>query len=74
VVELGHHHTGVLGNDEVLEKKGISRKKALRMIERLEVSSAVASGAALHAMLYSPDSAESRMRLISKLIAAVDRV
>ncbi len=57
-----------------LEKKGISKKKALQMIERLEVSSAVASGAALHAMLYSSDSAEGRMRLISKLIAAVDRV
>jgi AcrR family transcriptional regulator len=57
-----------------LEKKGISKKKALQMIERLEVSSAVASGAAMHSMLYSSGSGESSMRLISKLIAAVDRV
>jgi AcrR family transcriptional regulator len=51
-----------------LESKGISRKTAVQMLERLEINSAIASGAAIHAMLYSSGSLESSMRLISKLI------
>lgn len=43
------------------------------MIERLEVNSAIASGAAIHAMLYSMGSAESSLKLISKLLNAADR-
>lgn len=52
-----------------LESKGIGRKTAAQMLERLEISSAIASGAAIHAMLYSSGSPETSMRLISKLIS-----
>ncbi|MGH8200799.1 MAG: TetR/AcrR family transcriptional regulator [Steroidobacteraceae bacterium] len=52
-----------------LESKGISRKTAVQMLDKLEISSAIASGAAIHAMLYSSGSPESSMRLISKLIS-----
>lgn len=53
-----------------LEGKGISRKTAAQMLERLEINSAIASGAAIHALLYSSGSPEASMRLISKLILA----
>jgi AcrR family transcriptional regulator len=56
-----------------LERKGIGKKTAVQMIERLEVSSAIASGAAIHAILYSHGSPESSMRLFSKLINAADK-
>jgi AcrR family transcriptional regulator len=60
---------------EKLKSKGISKKTAVQMIEKLEVSSAIASGAVIHAMLYSDGSPESSMRLISKLInATADRI
>jgi AcrR family transcriptional regulator len=52
-----------------LESKGISRKTAVQMLDKLEISSAIASGAAIHAMLYSSGSPESSMRLISKLLS-----
>jgi AcrR family transcriptional regulator len=53
-----------------LESKGIGKKTAAQMLERLEISSAIASGAAIHAMLYSSGSPETSMRLISKLISS----
>lgn len=53
-----------------LESKGIGKKTAVQMLERLEISSAIASGAAIHAMLYSSGSPEISMRLISKLISS----
>lgn len=52
-----------------LESRGISRKTAVQMLERLEINSAIASGAAIHAMLYSSGSPEASMKLISKLIS-----
>jgi AcrR family transcriptional regulator len=51
-----------------LEAKGIGRKAAVQMLERLEISSAIASGAAIHALLYSSGSPESSIRLISKML------
>ncbi len=56
-----------------LERKGINRRTAVQMIERTEISSAIASGAAIHAMLYSNGSPESSMKLIARLINAADR-
>lgn len=52
-----------------LEGRGISRKTAVQMLERLEINSAIASGAAIHALLYSSGSPEASMKLIAKLIS-----
>jgi AcrR family transcriptional regulator len=51
-----------------LESKGIGRKTAVQVLDKLEISSAIASGAAIHALLYSSGSPESSMRLISKAL------
>jgi len=58
---------------ERLVKKGFSRRKAARMIEHLELLSAIASGAAVHCLLYSDGSPEGSMRLVSKFLSLTAR-
>ena len=54
-----------------LVSKGLAKKAALQTIERLELISAVASGAAIHAVLYFDGQPEKSMKLVSKTIDAL---
>jgi len=54
-----------------LVSKGLAKKAALQTFERLELIGAVASGAAIHAVLYFDGQPEKSMRLISKTINAL---
>jgi hypothetical protein len=55
-------------------RRGIDRKSAQQVIGRLEMISAIASGAALHAILYSDASPESSLEQIMRLIRNAARV
>ncbi len=56
-----------------LKSKGVAKKQAERMIARLELISALATGTALHAVLYSEGSLEGSLRLVSTLIDAKEQ-
>lgn len=56
---------------ETLMRKGVTRRAAERMIEHLEIVSATASGAAMHAVLYADGSPERSLRLIAELIDGI---
>jgi hypothetical protein len=69
-VQERHKHL----RDVLLQKlvgKGFDKKSAAQTIERLELMSAIASGAAMHAVLYSDGHPEKSMRLISKSLLAL---
>jgi AcrR family transcriptional regulator len=51
------------------EAKGLDRRATYRLIERLDATSAVASGLAMHAMIYS-DSSQLSHEIVEKLMAA----
>jgi AcrR family transcriptional regulator len=51
-----------------LVRKGMGKKSAQQVISRLEVMSAIASGAAIHAMLYSDAPFERSLEQIMRLV------
>jgi AcrR family transcriptional regulator len=59
---------------EKLVRKGMDKATAHRVVTRLELITAIASGAALHITLYSDAAPESSPELMARLINAVAQV